>query len=471
MSPLVKKHNVSVDRMEFIMKNTSKKSIISFLVAIIGVSMFCTTTAFGQSEEVKEKSKPEKRTKESVTKEDESLLSVFEPLAISASESTVKVQSGSTQIAVGTIVDTNGLILTKASEMRGELQCRLPNGDLVSASVFGIDTENDLALLKIEAEGLSVAPLKPVSIPTRGMWLVSPTDHDGSLTVGVVGVNERKIPPSRAFIGINMENQVDDGGVLIVSVEPGSPAQRSRLRPNDVIVKIDDLEIRNRIALVEAIGKYTPGMDISLTVKRADEDVVIRLTLADAQSTSRMNSRSRQQNNMGSRLSRRGKDFPRAFQHDMALDAKQCGGPVVDLDGQIVGINIARSGRVASLAIPVDVVVSVIERLKTGEFSPVKVYAERIEASKEELAEMESKLEASQSEFAESEKGYEDSAAKIEELERMASEIAERIKTVKKERVTLSRKKRVLKSKNSEVERAIRSLKRKLEAIKSGKKY
>jgi len=456
--------------MEFIMKNTTRTSIVSFLVAIIGVSMFCAATAFAQSEEKKD-SKPAKRSKRSLTKEDSSLLSIFEPLAISASESTVKIQSGKRQIAIGTVVDSTGLILTKASEMRGdELKCRLPNGDLIEASVYGIDTENDLALLKIEADGLAVAPLKPVNTPTKGMWLVSPTDQNGSLTVGVVGVDERKIPPSRAFIGINMLDQDEDGGVLITAIVDNSPAQRAKLRPNDVIVKMDDLEISDRRTLVEAIGTYSPGSDVALTVKRQDKDLVIKLTLADAQSTSPMNQRSRQQNNMGSQISRRGKDFPRAFQHDMALDAKQCGGPVVDLDGQIVGINIARSGRVSSLAIPVDVVVSVIERLKTGEFSPVIVYADRIKASEAEIASMEDQLKANKKAVTKSEKIYDSSAAKIEELERMKREIAQRIKEVYEERSDLSKKKRVLKFKNNEVERSIRRLKKSLDAIKSGKR-
>ena len=291
--------------------------------------------------------------------------------------------SGSRQIAVGTIVDQEGLVLTKASEMRGDLKCRLPSGDVIDAFVFGIDTENDLALLKIEAEGLAAAPIKPVEPPLAGMWLAAPTDQNGSLTVGVVGVEERKIPPSRPFIGIRMLDAAD-GGVLITEVQKNTPAWRAKLQQNDVLVKLDSTEIGNRGDLLEALGMYTPESTVEITVKREDKDLVIKLTLADATKTSEMYSRSRMQNNMGSRISRRGKNFPRAFQHDMALQSNQIGGPVVDLDGQIVGVNIARSGRVASLAIPVDLVLSVVERLKTGEFSPVKVYADRIKASEAE---------------------------------------------------------------------------------------
>ena len=456
--------------------------ISSAIVAFVCASLFSASIAVAQSDKdtpvangaddsAEKDSRKTPRSRKSVTKEDRSLIEVFESITISATDSTVKVQSGDSQIAVGTIVDENGLILTKASEMRGKLNCRLPNGDVLPAKVFGIDKENDLALLKIDAEGLSVAPLNPVgSSPERGMWLASPTDHNGALTVGVVGVAERKIPPSRAFIGISMDDMKDDGGVRIVSIVDGSPAKKSKLRVDDVIVKLDDAMIKNRQELVKVIGKYSPGTDISLTVKRKDKELIIKLTLADIQRTSRMD-RSRTQNSMGSRLSSRGKDFPRAFQHDMALEAKHCGGPVVDLDGQIIGINIARSGRVSSLAIPVDVVVSVIEKLKSGEYSPVKVHAERIERSEEELSEMQVQLKSNKKEYEESEESVEDSDAKIEELERMKKEISDRIKEVYKDRNKLAKRKRVLRSKNSAAEKSIRALRQKIELYKSGKRY
>jgi len=328
-----------------------------------------------------------------------------------------------------------------------------------------------LALLKIDAEGLAEAPLLEAEIPTRGMWLVAPTDQNGSLTVGVVGVNERKIPPSRAFIGIQMVNEEDDGGVVITQIVDNSPAKKSKLRADDVIVKIDSLEVKDRFELVEAIGTYSPGTQITLTVKREDKELSIKLTLADAQQTSPMSQRSRTQNSMGSRLSRRGKDFPRAFQHDMALEANQCGGPVVDLNGQIVGINIAREGRVSSLAIPIDAVVDVIEKLKTGEFSPVAVYADRIESSEKDLARMRDELLANKTIVNDSKEGFDAHSAKIEELQRMKREISQRIKDVYAERDKLSKTKRVLSSKNGEAERAIRRLERELKALKAGKKY
>jgi S1-C subfamily serine protease len=62
-------------------------------------------------------------------------------------------------------------------------------------------------------------------------------------------------------------------------------------------------------------------------------------------------------------LSENRKDFPNALQHDLTLRPNECGGPLIDLDGKLVGVNIARGGRVKSYAIPTVDLKNVIEKL------------------------------------------------------------------------------------------------------------
>jgi serine protease Do len=76
------------------------------------------------------------------------------------------------------------------------------------------------------------------------------------------------------------------------------------------------------------------------------------------------------QNSMGSKLSDRRGGFPQILQTDMALKPSDCGGPVVDLDGRTIGINIARAGRVESYAIPAAAVRAMIPDLKSGKLAP-----------------------------------------------------------------------------------------------------
>ncbi|MHC4406264.1 MAG: hypothetical protein ACYTG0_42060, partial [Planctomycetota bacterium] len=54
----------------------------------------------------------------------------------------------------------------------------------------------------------------------------------------------------------------------------------------------------------------------------------------------------------GGPFSERRFGFPLAMVHDMPVQPSDCGGPVVDTDGNVVGINIARALRVTNYAIP-----------------------------------------------------------------------------------------------------------------------
>ncbi len=57
--------------------------------------------------------------------------------------------------------------------------------------------------------------------------------------------------------------------------------------------------------------------------------------------------------------------FSTVFAHDFRLRPEECGGPVVDLAGHVVGLNIARADATRTLAIPADVVQAVIKALRS----------------------------------------------------------------------------------------------------------
>jgi serine protease Do len=66
---------------------------------------------------------------------------------------------------------------------------------------------------------------------------------------------------------------------------------------------------------------------------------------------------------MGGSISERRSGFPLAIQHDSVLRPADCGGPVVDIEGQVVGLNIARAGRVESYALPAALVRETVDKL------------------------------------------------------------------------------------------------------------
>jgi septal ring factor EnvC (AmiA/AmiB activator) len=181
------------------------------------------------------------------------------------------------------------------------------------------------------------------------------------------------------------------------------------------------------------------------------------------------------QNRMGSTLSKRRSDFPLAMQHDSALNASDCGGPVVDLSGKIVGINIARDGRVSSLALPNEIVLPVLAKLKSGKMLPSIVNKKEIASAEKELAQLEKDLEKLPEEKMEKELEFSASTAvedeiqrQIDEAEKQLAQLKERLKKKKDLNIDLGKNLARLKSKQSRLKREIRPLKSKLKWLKTG---
>lgn len=383
---------------------------------------------------------------------------LFVPLSASVAPSTVQLWANDKQVMLGTIIDSSGLILTKASELKSPIECRLENGNKLAARVVGIDTDTDLALLKVDSDPLTAANLSLSPPPVVGSWLAVVGPEAKPFALGMVGVREREIANARAYIGIMPVDITDRDGVRINQITAGAPADAADLRVNDIIMKIDEQDTKKVADLRAVLANHSPGDRIELTVQRGESTFTVNLELANMENIDPDFERSNQQNRMGSTLSKRRQDFPLAFQHDAGIQANQCGGPLVDSNGQIVGINIARSGRVSTLALPIQVVLPAIERLRSGELAPAVIYKSRLEQIEKELAGLAAKLvelpqqlaaaeaksAGDQARKAEVEKMAADLKSRLEEIERTGAENTAEIKRVREELRAMERKQKKL---------------------------
>ena len=398
------------------MKKISRNILIALTIVLTASSsMAVAQTATAEPKAKKSKATKEKENDSDEEKEDEpkakketkqkkksakkpnfsrvspDFISIFEPVSKSMEEATVRVLSGGKQVALGTIIDADGYILTKASELKRDLKCQVGDEEF-EAEVIGIHGKTDLALLKIDAEALNVIRWSESPANEVGNWVVSPKAQDGDTAVGVISTLKlRQIQRSRAFVGITMVEDKD--GIKITAVVNRSPADISGLLVQDVIFKIDGQPVKEIKDLQDILEQFDAGDRVTLDVIRYKEEIQVRVTLAEREKLSPSSQRSNQQNSMGSKLSRRRKDFPLALQHDSMLQSNTCGGPLLDLSGDAVGINIARAGRVASYALPIETVLPIIDLLKTGELAPAIVNKEKIAALDLELKQLKEELE------------------------------------------------------------------------------
>ena len=115
------------------------------------------------------------------------------------------------------------------------------------------------------------------------------------------------------------------------------------------------------MAVVNAISRHLPGDKIDFGVLRNDKPMTFSATLGRRDDLDVENGDF--QSYLGGDLSGRRSGFPTVIQHDTFLLPEHCGGPIVDLDGRVVGINIARAERIASYALPNAIVASSVRRL------------------------------------------------------------------------------------------------------------
>lgn len=296
-------------------------------------------------------------------------LAAFRDSVARAVRSTVRVRCEGKDVALGTVVAADGWILTKASQLDGEVSCRLGDGRDFEARLVGVHEASDLAMLKIEAKGLTPVTWQDSKGVPVGNWVATPGTGPNPVAVGVLSVTARKIatrnPVKNAgFMGIAMAPP-DKGGVKIAGVQPGSGADRAGLKAEDRILAVNGKPAPNFDALRKAMGKTRPGDVVTVRVKRGEKELEMRVTLGK-----RPPDRGDIQNSMGSQLSDRRDSFPLAVQHDTVLRATDCGGPLVDLDGKVIGVNIARGGRTESFAIPSEAVRPLLADLQSGKLAP-----------------------------------------------------------------------------------------------------
>lgn len=406
-------------------------------------------------------------TRDRIIRNGETMRVLFNGVVQEVSQSTVAIKSGDKQIAMGSIVDENGFVLTKKSELKAPIFCEFADGSEVSATVFGIHEDTDLALLKIEKK-----KLKPIAwakkTPRAGSWLVT-THPDGMAnSVGVVSVAPRVIPGGHGFMGIEMDLTFKGQGALVSKVNRNTPAQRAGLKVGDIVIRVAEREVGNSQDLAQTIRGKKPGDKVELVVKRGSRIVDIVMVLGSNLDLNPNLQRSNFQNNMGGRLSRRRHDFPLAFQHDSVLAPNQCGGPVVNLDGQAIGVNVARSGRVSSLALPVSVILPIIDELKSGNLAPAIVNKTKIEAITQELKRIEVTLSSVPNGKEKVEKEVEELTKKDEDA---SKELADAIQKVKDANNALELAKRELERLSESLklaEREQKRLERKRERLVTG---
>ena len=206
-----------------------------------------------------------------------------------------------TVFAVGTPVDvkyygtvTKGII----SGINRTVNVTLDNGDAFMMEVLQTNTainpgNSGGPLVNMQGEVIGINTLKLVEDEIEGMGFAIPIE----MATSVLDKLESGQEIERPLLGVSMidaNNQyalfsykvyLDKDytkGVVVVDVENGSPAATAGFKKDDVILKIDDVEIEDSTHLRYILYKYSIGDTIKIEYERVGKAQTVEVKLTDA---------------------------------------------------------------------------------------------------------------------------------------------------------------------------------------------
>ena len=267
---------------------------------------------------------------------------------------TAKLTRNDKLIAMGAIVSPSGHIVTKASSCVGARLATLSNGESYKLKIKKRNEALDLAVYQMISDKVDFPFVEwcDDNVTTTVSWVLSSFTDLDEIRVGIKSAKPRKIGREGGVMGVILGSETDRG-IRVNEVVPQAAAYKAGLQSGDIIYKVDRRTVKKRDQVVKLVSKKDPGDLVVVDVLRNDESKNFKVTLGHRSVTFDMFNRNMQ---MSGPVSKRKDNFPMIIQHDLPLPEEAMGGPLFDLHGKCIGINIARVDRVTVFSLPATIV-------------------------------------------------------------------------------------------------------------------
>ncbi len=183
---------------------------------------------------------------------------------------------GGPTVTAGVISALNRSIQTEVTFMEGLLQTDAAinpgnsGGPLINSSgiIIGINS----AIIPF-AQGIGFAiPIQPA------MWVAKQLIEFGEVTRPWINISAVDLNPKLiSYFGLTI-----DKGIVITNVVPEGDAEKSGVQINDILIRIDDIEINNVRDLLKVINTHKVGDDITMEILRGGDKIKIDTKLEKA---------------------------------------------------------------------------------------------------------------------------------------------------------------------------------------------
>ena len=293
------------------------------------------------------------------------VLDAVDPLRDVLQKSSAVFFSNGDLVGYGIVMDEN-YILTKASlmEKREGVSVRIGETVYQPEEWSEIDADHDLVLVRIKGYSGKGAVFFG-ELPKAGAIVVS----NGATTrirrrarIGVIStkVHAAPHPGDRIpYVGVAF-----DEPSRISRVEKASPADQAGLHEGDMIVSIGGRRVASLEDMGPLLDRMKPDVPSSWSLVREGKSIGICVVPG-----SRRQYLGEDEDNSGflgldGRESKRKYGYPRVVQHDTSLLPSFMGGPLLDLKGRVIGMNIARVNRAETYALPAEDLLTVFRKLR-----------------------------------------------------------------------------------------------------------
>lgn len=259
------------------------------------------------------------------------VLKTIEPIRERLQDLSAVFFSGHDVVIYGIVLSPDGYIATKASELHSyrDLTIRVGSSKYGQFREIGSDPSTDIAVVKVEAAGLH-AP--------------GPVSNDAAMGTLVVS----------------------NGSTTRTSRRPqlGTLSAEQRPIPNGDTAYLD--------AVSPILSRKKVGERVTLEVKRKDKRLSYTITLGSRRQALGGNAPEDSNDLISGGFSKRRDDFPMVLQHDTPSRYTLMGGPLLNLKGELIGMNIARVNRAENYALPISVVQKSVQNILKNAPQPEK---------------------------------------------------------------------------------------------------
>ncbi|GHC52011.1 trypsin-like peptidase domain-containing protein [Roseibacillus persicicus] len=322
------------------------------------------------------------------------LIATVRPITAQAHPSVAEILVDDSPVSLATVITSDGWLLTSDENItKNEFTVRIAGKSYPGKRMESFPDRN-LALLRVQANDLSPIVWSPTASFDLGQLLFTPSHTGEPMGIGVVSVLPR---PLKGMGLLGLRSGLIDGKLTVDSLVKEGAAEKGGILPGDHLLTLNGKPAGDPRNFARRIQGFSGGDEITIELEREGVKKTLQFPLGSRPAGSH-SAAFIKMNEMSGPLSKKVSGYPLVLQHDMPLSPEQCGGPILNLQGQCLGINVARAGRVKTYALPLEELAPFLQKVaptKKDDLDEDDIQAVRdlIDEVQENLSDLQERLE------------------------------------------------------------------------------